>query len=112
MIEGIDYKYIYPAKDDQSVHIQLLTGPYTDTVFKYGKVRFEEKDGDGYLLFDYNVIKSTVSKPKKLEKNEDFKNTIGNMLVEIISTNLEQEFIDESGTTDTEESDSQRGVLS
>ena len=44
MIEDIDYKYVYPAKDGESVHIKLLTGPFEDTVFSYGKVRFEEKD--------------------------------------------------------------------
>ena len=35
-------------------------------------------------------------KPKKLEKNDDFKNYIGDLLVEIISGNLDQEFIDEN----------------
>mgnify|MGYP003342282328 FL=1 len=105
MIEDIDYKFISPANDPSMVHIKLLDGEFKDTVFKFGKVKFEEKDNEGYLHFDYDVLESTVMKPKKLEKNEDFKNFIGNMLVEIISKNLEQEFIDENGTTDTEESD-------
>jgi len=105
LTEGIDYKYIFPAKDDKSVHIKLLSGPYENTVFKYGKVKVEEKDNQAYLLFAYDVIESKVSKPKKLEKNEDFKNYIGNLLVEIISGNLQQEIIDENGTTDIEESD-------
>ena len=105
MIENIDYKFVFPANDDKTVHIALLQGPYKDTIFKYGQVKFDEKDGEGYLLFNYDVIESTVMKPKKLEKDEDFKNYIGNLLVEIMSGNLEQEFIDENGTTDTEESD-------
>ena len=41
MIEGIDYCFIYPKDDKQSVHIRLIEGPYKDTVFKYGKVKFE-----------------------------------------------------------------------
>lgn len=105
MNEDIDYKYIFPTKDDKSVHIKLLTGPFEGTIFKYGKVKFEEKDDQGYLHFAYDVIECTVSKPKKLEKNEDFKNYIGNLLVEIISGKMQQEFIDENGTTDTEEFD-------
>ena len=105
MIENVDYQYIYPAKDDKSVHIKLLQGPYKDTIYKYGKVKIEEKDELCYLLFAYDVIQSPVKKPKKLEKDEDFKNYIGNILVEIMSGNLEQEIIDENGTTDTEESD-------
>ena len=103
MKEGIDYQYIYPANDDKTVHIKLLEGEYKDTIYKYGKVKVEEKDEECYLLFAYDVIQSPVMKPKKLEKNEDFKNHIGNILVEIMSGNLEQEIIDESGTTDTEE---------
>lgn len=104
MIEDIDYKYVYPAKDGESVHIKLLTGPFEDTVFSYGKVKFEEKDDQGYLHFAYDVIKCKKFKPKKLEKNEDFKNYIGDLLVEIISNRV-MENIDENGTTDTEESD-------
>ena len=106
MIEGIDYIYMTPASDPQSVYIKLIEGQYKDTVFKFGKVKVEEKDDQAYLHFAYDVIESSVMKPKKLEKNEDFKNYIGNMLVEIIAGNLEQEIIDENGTTDTEESDS------
>lgn len=107
MIEGIDYIYMTPASDPQSVYIKLIEGQYKDTVFKFGKVKVEEKDDQAYLHFAYDVIESSVMKPKKLEKNEDFKNYIGNMLVEIIAGNLEQEIIDENGTTDSEESDSQ-----
>ena len=104
MIENIDYSYIYPASDESGVHIKLLTGDFKDTIFKYGHVSFDEKDDQGYLHFDYNVLQSTVMKPKKLEKNEDFKDCIGNLLVEIISNRL-MESIDESGTTNIEESD-------
>ena len=42
MIEGIDYCFIYPKDDGQSVHIKLLDGPYKDTIIKYGKVKFKE----------------------------------------------------------------------
>jgi hypothetical protein len=39
-----------------------------------------------------------------LEKSSDFKNYIGDLLVELMSGNLEQEIIDETGTDDSEES--------
>ena len=63
------------------------------------------KDDNAYLLFAYDVIKCTVSKPKKLEKNKDFKDYIGNMLVEIMMSNMNQEIVDETGTNHFEESD-------
>lgn len=103
MIEGQDYCFIYPKDDNQGVHIKLLDGPYKDTVYKYGRVKFEEKDEQMYLLFAYDVIESIVDKPKKLEKDMQFKNHIGDLLVELMSNNIEQEIIDETGTSDTEE---------
>jgi hypothetical protein len=110
MIEGIDYCFIYPKDNASAVNIRLLQGPYKDTVYKYGKVKFEEKDELMYLLFAYDVIESPVAKPKKLEKDADFKNYIGDLLVELMSHNIEEEIIDETGTDDSEESNFQRGL--
>ncbi len=102
MTEGIDYCFIYPKDDNSTVHIKLLDGPYKDTVFKYGKVKFEERHGNVYLLFAYDVLESPIMKPKKLEKDETFKNYLGDILVELMSANIEQEIIDETGTDNTE----------
>jgi hypothetical protein len=104
MIEGQDYCFIYPKDDKQTVHIKFLEGPYKDTIFKYGKVKFKEENEQVYLLFAYDVLESPVDKPRKLEKSSDFKNYIGDLLVELMSGNLEQEIIDETGTDDSEES--------
>ncbi len=107
MIEGIDYCFIYPKNDETAVHIKFLEGPYKNTVFKYGKVKFKEENQQVYLLFAYDVIESPVDKPKKLEKDTDFKNYIGNLLVEIMGSNIEQEIVDEAGTNNIKESDLQ-----
>jgi len=107
MVEGIDYCFIYPKDDATSVNIRFLTGEYKDTVFKYGKVKFEEKNDQVYLLFAYDVLESIVDKPKKLEKDESFKNYIGDLLVEIMSGNMNEEFIDENRASDTETPDLQ-----
>jgi hypothetical protein len=104
LIEGIDYCFIYPKDTKESVHIKFLTGNYKDTIYKYGKVKFKEEDEQVYLLFAYDVIESPVMKPKKLEKDIDFKNYIGDLLVQLMSNNIEQEIIDETGTDDSEES--------
>lgn len=107
LLEGTDYCFIYPKEDGAAVHIKLLTGPYTDTIYKYGKVKFREEGEQVYLLFAYDVLESPVMKPKKLEKDDDFKNYIGDLLVQLMSGNLEQDIIDESGTDDSKESDLQ-----
>jgi hypothetical protein len=102
MTEGIDYCFIYPKEDATAVHIRFLDGPYKDTVYKYGKVKFEEKNEQVYLLFGYDVLESSVDKPKKLEKDESFKNYIGDLLVQIMSSNIEQEVVDEIGTSNNQ----------
>ena len=107
LIEDIDYQFLFPKDDASSVHIILLTGEFKDTVFKYGKVKFEPADDMMALKFAYNVIESSCMKPKKLEKNDKFKNYIGDLLVDIMGANAEQEFVDETRTNDFKESDLQ-----
>ena len=105
MDEGVDYCFIYPKDDKTTVNIKLLQGPYKDTIFKYGKVKFKEESDQVYLLFAYDVLESNVGKPSKLEKDDDYKNYIGDLLVELMSSNIEQEIIDEAGTNNFKESD-------
>jgi hypothetical protein len=107
MIEGIDYCFIYPKDDTSAVNIKFLDGPYKDTIYKYGKVKIKEENNQVYLLFAYDVLESPVMKPAKLEKNDTFKNYIGDLLVEIMSSNIEQEVVDETGNNNIKESDLQ-----
>lgn len=107
MVEGLDFNYIVNDKDEEYIHIQLLTGPYAGVIYRYGKVGFEEKNGQLHLQFDFNVIQSPNVKASKLEKDSTFKQHIGDYLISVIEGNLEQEFIDETGTDDLKESDLQ-----
>jgi hypothetical protein len=105
MIEGINYCFIYPKEEADIAHIKLLSGEYKDTVFKYGKVSFQEKDGVPHLLFAYYVLECNLMKPKKLEHDAGFKQYAGDFLVELMSANLDEDIIDETGTDDTEAPD-------
>jgi len=105
MTEGIDYCFIYPKNDETTVNIKFLTGPYKDTVFKYGKVKIKEEPDGAHLLFAYDVLESPVIKPNKLEKDNTFKNYIGDLLVEIMTSNMEQDIIDETRADDIKEPD-------
>jgi len=107
MIEGVDFCYIYPKDDGTAVHIKLLEGTYKGTIFKYGKVKFKEENEQVYLLFAYDLLESPIDKPRKMEKDTAFKNYLGDLLVEIMGSNIEQEVIDETGTNDIKESDLQ-----
>jgi hypothetical protein len=105
MTEGIDYCFIYPKNDETTVNIKFLTGPYKDTIFKYGKVKIKEEPDGAHLLFAYDVLESPVMKPNKLEKDNTFKNYIGDLLVEIMTSNMEQDIIDETRADDIKEPD-------
>jgi len=109
-VQGNDYEYVVDDKDLNSVHIKLLTGDYKDTTFKYGKVTIDEKGDNAYLQFNFTVIQSSV---KKLDKQLEFRNYIGELLSTIITSQLdiEESYIDENGTDDYTESDLQRGLL-
>lgn len=104
--EGVDYEYVVNEKDKNSVHIQLNTGKYSGTTFKYGKVSIDEKDDKAYLQFGFNVIQSSI---KKLDKQVDFKNYLGDLLTHIIAGNLDldESYYDENRVDDSEESDIQ-----
>ena len=102
--EGVDFNYVVPDDEKTTVGIKLLTGEYKDVVYQYGKVKFEEEDGgDIYLKFIYNVIESPYV---GLNENSAFKNYIGDILVSIISENVNKGMIDETGTDYFEEPDS------
>ena len=103
-VMGTDYEYVVDDKDINSVHIKLLTGEYAGTTFKYGKVGIDERDGNAYLQFNFDVLQSPI---KKVEKSLEFKNYLGDLLTTIISSQLdiEESYIDENRTDDSEESD-------
>jgi hypothetical protein len=102
--EGVDFNYVIPEDEQTTVGIKLLTGQYKDVTYQYGKVKFEEeKEGDIYLKFIYNVIESPY---EGLNEDLSFKNYIGDILVSIISENVNKGMIDETGTDYFEEPDS------
>lgn len=105
--EGVDFNYVIPETENTTVGIKILSGEFLNTVYQYGKVKLqEENDGAIYLQFIYNVLETPLNK-EELEKNSDFKNYIGDILVNIMSANLDKGLIDEAGTDYSEESDSQ-----
>ena len=95
MIEGVDYIYEYPKNDPEFVYIRIIEGEYENTLYKYGKVKFdtERSPDEAYLTFEYEVIESKVKKPNKLQKDPKFKAVIGELLIQIITIAAENEII-------------------
>jgi hypothetical protein len=105
MIEGLDYCFINPKDEKDTTHVRVLTGPYKDTLYKYGKVSFKEENDKAHLLFAFYVLESPMMKPKKLEQDPDFKQYAGDLLVDLMRSNLDEEMIDEIRANHTETPD-------
>lgn len=99
--EHVDWTYIIPEDETKSLQIQILSGDFKDTVYSYGKVSVkEESEDEAYLSFTYNVSDTPLDK-EELEKNIDFKNFIGDILLGIITEKLDKGLKDESRTNDS-----------
>lgn len=105
MIEGVDYCYVFSEEDKKNVHIRLLSGKFQGVVYKYGKVGIKEENDHAYLQFNYDVIESPV---EGIEDDLEFKNTIGDLLTNLLARQLKNEGnVDEDGTDYFEEPNSQ-----
>ena len=79
--EVIEY---YVEDGEQVLAVEITGGEFKDTVFSYGKVEFPDPNKPN-LSFTYTVHQSDVD-----TTNERFKNTIGDILVEMIEDSLKK----------------------
>ena len=68
---------------------------FNNVVFNFGAVEFPDEN-EPILRFDYNIIEGDV----KLNKQKDFENTIGDILVELIEQALKNKDLIYKGGTD------------
>ncbi len=98
--EGIDYSFNFPESVADTITIKLLSGPFTGVVYKYGVVSAQDKNGNVldegvevpeedpvYLAFDFDIVEHNDI--ENLHENADFKNHIGDILMEMITTGLD-----------------------
>ena len=98
MSDNIKNRYTYVTdKEENWQCIGIRGGRYDGVVYKYGKVTIPEKENsDGSLpfRFEYNII-DNVGIPRE-EFGEEFFVLIGDILVEIIDEQLEEENLEYS----------------
>ena len=83
-------KYVFAQRDvDDYSCVKLTEAPYNDIIYTYGHVKFasEENDkGEIPLKFDYDVKVN----PNNIDTtSEDFRNYIGDILIEVVEKQLE-----------------------
>lgn len=98
--ENVDFTFHFPEKISETVSVKLLTGEYVGVVYSYGTVSAQDKNGnivdednvltedeDLFLAFDFHVIDANGI--ENLHEDIDFRNHIGNVLMTIIPTAIE-----------------------
>ncbi len=86
-----NYTYVSRGQE-QWASIMITKGEYEGVIYQYGRVSVAEKeneDGTMPLSFDYNVVDQNGHDKEKLDNSVEFKNTLGDILVEILDEQLE-----------------------
>ena len=85
--------YTYVSRGTEKwASIMITKGKYDGVIYQYGRVSVaeeESEDGKMPLSFQYNVIDEVGHDKEELEKSNEFKNTLGDILVDILDEQLE-----------------------
>ena len=85
--------YTFVSKgDDDWASVMIKDGKYEGIIYQYGKVSVaesEDENGNMPLSFKYNIIDYSGHNQEDLESSVEFKNTFGDILVEILDEQLE-----------------------
>lgn len=81
--EGLDYEFVIPrdVEDDQAWEVKILTGYYTETIIRYGAIRYDGRT-DG-LTFDFAVIFSPIE-GLSADEDQDLQSEAGDILYDIL----------------------------
>jgi len=83
------YRIVENSKLDMA-GVELLEEPYTGLVYTYGKVEFV--DGTPQLNFQRNIVRPTEGGDiGELNKDEELNQIMGDILVELITQQIEKE---------------------
>ena len=85
--------YTFVSRDkDNCTSILITKGNYEGVIYRYGRVSVSEKEnneGNLPLSFKFNVLDYNNHNEEELNASVEFKDTIGDILVEILDEQLE-----------------------
>jgi hypothetical protein len=91
MFIGVDYKFRDDLKED-TVPIELLTGPYKGVVYRYTKVAVKEKeDNTAVMQFDYHLHYTGELSETTIRRDAKFTHHIGLILNALILETVDNE---------------------
>ena len=94
-------KYKFDDSDPtvQPVPVILTEGKYDGVKIQYGRIAFDEKDGELELNFDYRLVEN----PNDIEEDQEFINELGQVLVHVLEEEIEdvgEDFLKETVTNE------------
>lgn len=96
------HRVVAKIEDGRDIHALTFTeGPFSDIVFSYEDVSFEEEDrnGDSVLRVKFEYFVHDVTENSKDYDKEAFEKELGDFLVELVFYGLEK---DKLGVLDAE----------
>ncbi len=86
-----NYTFVSRGKEKWA-SILITKGDYEGVIYQYGRVSVAEKENDDGKLplsFKFNVLDYNNHNEEELNESAEFKNTLGDILVEILDEQLE-----------------------
>lgn len=91
MVLGEDFIFRDDIKEN-TVPIELLTGPFKGTVFRFNNMKVIEEENEAIMQFDFILHETNKKYPEeKLRNNDKFNKHIGIILNTLILESLDKE---------------------
>ena len=88
LVENKDYEIIPDKGDEQAWNVRVLSGLYTETVLKYGVVKFNGKGKEKYMSFNFDIIYTPDTELTK--ESVELQEFAGLMLEQIMAKGIEE----------------------
>ena len=88
LVENKDYEIIPDKGDEQAWNVRVLSGLYTETVLKYGVVKFNGKGKEKYMSFNFEIIYTPDTELTK--ESVELQEFAGLMLEQIMARGIEE----------------------
>ena len=88
LVENKDYEIIPDKGDEQAWNVRVLSGTFTETVLKFGVVKFNGKGKDKYMSFNFDIVYTPDTELTK--DNVKLQEFAGIMLEQIMARGIEE----------------------
>ena len=88
LVEDKHYQIIPDKGDEQAWNVRILSGTFTETILKFGVVKFNGKGKDKYMSFNFDIVYTPDTELTK--DNVKLQEFAGVMLEQIMARGIEE----------------------